>query len=143
MGLDMYLHAERYVSSKALFDEDDPSNFAQLLETYGEGGVAEAAVAVSFPSANVAFTVAYWRKANQIHSWFVRECQDGRDECQKTYVPREKLDELRSLCLRVLAEKDEDLYDDWYWQDLKSTVKQLDRVLSLPDNWTIYYRSSW
>ena len=26
--------------------------------------------------------VAYWRKANAIHSWFVENCQDGVDECQ-------------------------------------------------------------
>ena len=55
------------------------------------------------PSLTVHFTVGYWRKANQIHSWFVRECQDGVDECQKAYVGIDKLEELREICLRVMS----------------------------------------
>jgi hypothetical protein len=47
--------------------------------------------------------VGYWRKANAIHAWFVRECQDGKDECQKTMVPREKLVELLEAVKKVLA----------------------------------------
>jgi len=46
--------------------------------------------------------VAYWRKANHIHNWFVRTVQDGQDECQRSYVSREQLQELVDLCRRVL-----------------------------------------
>lgn len=157
----MYLYAEAYVSASRNFEGDDPDKFAMLLETFAtDEAVKEAATSVDFPSARVVFTIAYWRKANQIHSWFVRECQEGRDECQKTYVGREKLAELREICLRILADKDEDLaeellapqggfffgsteYNDWYWQDVRSTVKQLDRALAMPGSWDLYYRSSW
>lgn len=162
MGLDMYLHAERYVSSKKLFSGDDPAKFDLLIEQFGDDpAVAEAARGVDFPSARVVFTVCYWRKANQIHSWFVRECQGGVDECQHTDVSREKLKELREICLRLLASgQDEDLadellapeggfffgsveYNDWYWEDVKNTVTQLDRALALSGHWSFYYRSSW
>jgi hypothetical protein len=54
------------------------------------------------PSANVQFTIGYWRKANAVHKWFVDNVQGGVDECQPAYVPREKLVELRTICLRVL-----------------------------------------
>ena len=39
----------------------------------------------------------YWRKANQIHEWFVNECQDGIDDCQLTHVEPEELTELFNL----------------------------------------------
>lgn len=159
MGLDMYLRAEQYVSGGS-YDPESKALFENLVASLCGEKEKDAVEAVQFPSARVMFTVAYWRKANHIHSWFVRECQDGKDECQLTYVDRAKLRELRELCLRVLADKDEDLaeellapkggfffgsvsYGDWFWDDLRDTVKQLDRVLALPSGWGIYYQSSW
>lgn len=44
----------------------------------------------------------YWRKANQIHSWFVQNVQDGEDDCQTYYVSREKLGELLAVVRQVL-----------------------------------------
>ena len=46
--------------------------------------------------------VAYWRKANAIHKWFVENVQDGEDDCKPYYVSREKLRELVNLCKKVL-----------------------------------------
>jgi hypothetical protein len=47
-------------------------------------------------------TVAYWRKANQIHNWFVENVQDGNDDCKDYYVSRKQLEELRDTCKAVL-----------------------------------------
>lgn len=47
--------------------------------------------------------VAYWRKANAIHKWFVDNVQDGIDNGGTFYVSREKLKELLNLCKTVLA----------------------------------------
>lgn len=47
--------------------------------------------------------VAYWRKANAIHSWFVENCQGGVDECQETYIKKEQLEELLDICEQVVA----------------------------------------
>jgi hypothetical protein len=35
--------------------------------------------------------------------------------------------------------------DEWYWNGLKSTIKQIDRILALPniDDLSFYYQSSW
>ena len=49
--------------------------------------------------------VGYWRKANAIHGWFVRELANGVDECQVIEVPRARLEELRGLCLKTLSQK--------------------------------------
>lgn len=50
--------------------------------------------------------IGYWRKANAIHGWFVRECADGVDECQEITVTREQLAQLRTDCNNELANRD-------------------------------------
>src|SRR5215217_4911529 len=46
--------------------------------------------------------LAAWRKANQIHQWFVEHVQDGNDDCKDYYVSHEQLTKLRDLCREVL-----------------------------------------
>ncbi len=86
--------------------------------------------------------VAYWRKANHIHRWFVENVQEGRDECQFSYVSASNLRELLGLVRQVLHEhnpvKAEELlpcqlgfffgginYDIYYWESLQETLKML------------------
>ena len=146
MGLDMYLQAERYVSH--YFDEADGERAAKIKEIFPEFTNAEIKT--------IRAEVAYWRKANAIHAWFVANCQGGVDECQDTGVAREQLEELRQLCLEVLDTKDASKLppqagfffgstevNDWYYEDLRNTVEQLNKVLAMPDNLEFYYRSSW
>ena len=49
----------------------------------------------------IIMTAGYWRKSNQIHNWFVQNVQDGKDECQESYVSHEKLQELLNECKEV------------------------------------------
>ena len=42
--------------------------------------------------------VAYWRKANAIHGWFVKTVQRGTDDCQSYYVHKEQLERLLTIC---------------------------------------------
>lgn len=46
--------------------------------------------------------VGYWRKANAIHGWFIRNCADGDGERTKMEVEREQLQELLDTCKKVL-----------------------------------------
>ena len=46
-------------------------------------------------------SVAYWRKSNHIHQWFVTNCQGGEDQCQESYVDRGQLQELVNICKQV------------------------------------------
>jgi len=50
--------------------------------------------------------LGYWRKANAVHGWFVRECAYGEDECQEIFVSREHLLKLRSDCNNALANRE-------------------------------------
>ena len=52
--------------------------------------------------------VGYWRKANAIHGWFVRELANGVDECQEIVVPKIKMMELQALCLTALIKRSQD-----------------------------------
>ena len=145
MGLDMYLYAERYVSD---YNEEGKELSNKLFEATGRR------------ITSIRTEVGYWRKANAIHKWFVDNCQDGRDECQSTFVPDEKLEELLETVKQVLADPKlatELLpttdgfffggaeYDSWYIQDLEETKDILERVLNdrSLDNWDFYYQSSW
>lgn len=154
MGLDMYLSAKKYMSK--YFDPADIQRIEKVNDIFGVTGIEDG----DYGAEEVKFRVAYWRKANQIHDWFVKNCQDGVDECQETWVSREQLQELIDICKTVLADmsKAEELlptasgfffggtdYDDWYKQDLEFTAERLEKILADPAfaKADFYYQSSW
>ena len=165
MGLDMYLHAKKYVE-KIDWTKLDRDNglgmdspevvnplWNEIVDTAGMSDVATDIYGV-----HVEVTCAYWRKSNQIHKWFVDNVQGGNDNCGEYYVSHEKLNQLRETCRQALFAKDPSLLppqagfffgsydiDEWYWQDIKDTIKKIDRVLALPDmsKLSFYYTSSW
>jgi hypothetical protein len=88
MGLDMYLSKKTYVKQ---WSHIEPENQYQVeVKKGGEPVTSIKPDRVSY----VTEQVGYWRKFNALHNWFVENCQDGRDECQESYVDREKLEEL-------------------------------------------------
>ncbi len=136
MGLDMYLHAKKYVEkidwtklqSNDELKMDSPEVINPLwTEIVNVSGMED--VATDIYGVHVEVTCAYWRKANQIHSWFVRNVQGGNDNCGEYYVSTEKLKELLNTCQQALFNKDPNLLppqegfffggtdiDEWYWQ---------------------------
>jgi hypothetical protein len=112
--------------------------------------------------------IAYWRKANAIHRWFVNSCQNGVDDCRHAYVSREQLVKLRDLCRSLVSMYENDPEaataraeidlppqsgfffgstetDQWYWKDLRETATLLTAVLDEDANlWSeFHYHSSW
>lgn len=146
MGLDMYLSGRRY-----------------LWEHKGEHlkVTTEDLLPDFMPAVNEIRTRAmYWRKANQIHQWFVDNVQDGEDDCREYVAEPEDLQKLLTLCKRVLENKElaKDLlptvngfffggldYDEEYFQDLENTVERFEKILAMPDinEWQFIYQSSW
>lgn len=45
----------------------------------------------------------YWRKANQIHNWFVQNCQGGVDDCERYVITVADLLKLKELCEKILT----------------------------------------
>lgn len=93
MGLDMYLNAKRYMSRYS--DKKTNLLIRKLFPEIGESGNLE--------STEISFEIGYWRKANQIHHWFVLNVQAGEDDCGDYEVSREQLEELRKLCNEVIS----------------------------------------
>ena len=56
-----------------------------------------------YPHERIYEQVAYWRKANAIHRWFVENIQDREDDCDyHREVREEDLVELRDICKEVI-----------------------------------------
>jgi hypothetical protein len=133
-------------------------------------------ITVTGPSANrikperIAYIeeqVAYWRKANAIHQWFVTHCQDGVDDCRDASVSHEQLTELRDLCVSLWETYKTDPaaaieramrelpplagfffgsteIDVYYWNDIEDTIALLNIALAEESDWGEFqYRSSW
>lgn len=154
MGLDMYLRAKAYFSPSEFRGEEHVEKFQKLMDVAEVNSYLDDGL----PHAYLEVTVGYWRKSNQVHAWFVHNVQGDVDECQDSYVDRKQLVELKESCQQVLeapalAEEilpvqqgfffGSDEYDEWYFEDLKETVKIIDKVLEMPEEWDFYYQASW
>ena len=150
MGLDMFLEKEIYIY------ESDRSK----ISIKGLPDKAHYKFDIT-KIRSLILSVATWRKANQIHKWFVDNVQDGVDDCKRYYVHADQLIRLEELCQIVLKGKNKSKriilakevlptkegfffgtteYDEYYFEDLKNTIKQLKDI---DPNADYYYQSSW
>lgn len=182
MGLDMYLTKKIYVGA----------NYEHNKVT-GKISLKKEGKPIKVDLSKVTYIecqAGYWRKANQIHKWFVDNVQKGTDDCGDYYVSIEQLTKLLDLCRKVKAtsklvdgavtngktllngvwmpiveegmeivnpEVAEQLlptgsgfffgstdYDQYYMDDINSTIKIIEAIISENDtNADYYYHSSW
>jgi hypothetical protein len=142
MGLDMYLYACQKDAS--IVDAED-----YISRVYDRGLGEE-----------LNEQVGYWRKANQIHGWFVANVQGGDDSCLPYFVEKKNLENLKLLCKEALELKKfapillparegfffgSDVYDEHYYGQLQETIEIIDKVLNEVDfdSSVIIYQSSW
>lgn len=145
MGLDMYLYRQR---------AGEPDVKRQLTVSVSDPNWME-----QYREVKERVEVAYWRKANAIHAWFVEAVQDGVDECQYSApFRREVLAGLVERCRRILDGRTDPAdalptregfffgsteYDEGYEQDLKETIRQLEPLLAERNDDEFVYHSSW
>lgn len=151
MGLDMYLNKKTYVKH---WDHNGDDNYEVIVKKAGK--VVESINTKQIT--NIEEEVGYWRKANAIHQWFVDNVQNGVDECQESYVPIGKLQELLDICLYI--KKDNKLaeellptedgfffgptdYDEWYLQTIDNTIEILEKLDLENTTGEFYYQASW
>ena len=161
----MYLSARKHINKIEWdrLDRDSDTKYSdatapQWNDVVNAAGVATLVDIESIYGVDVMVNVAYWRKCNQVHGWFVRNVQNGEDDCGEYYVSHEKLKELLRTCTLALTNKDPNLLppqagfffggtdiDQWYWEDLMYTIQQLQPIIDRPDfeNLSFYYQSSW
>lgn len=194
MGLDMYLercknvvfpYVNKDIEELKESEKEDDKRLLEFLKPY----IRKRGKYVQWDS--ISEEVAYWRKANQIHAWFVENVQGGEDDCGAYKVDKEQLEDLLDICKQIEENavmkkgkvvngqtvKDgewvniyedgyniinpeicEELlptcsgfffgsteYDQWYMDDITSTIEQLEKVIEETD-WeteTVYYQASW
>jgi len=150
MGLDMYLSKKTYVKQ---WEFQSPEEKYEVIVTQGGKPIE------SIKANRVKYIeeeVGYWRKANQIHSWFVKNIQNGVDDCGEYCVSSDELKQLLDVCKKV--QNDHSLaesllpsasgcffgttdYNDWYYEQIKNTIAILEDALS--EGNYFYYSSSW
>ena len=104
----------------------------------------------------ITWELAYWRKVNHIHQWFVDNVQKGEDDCGNYWVDRDKLIQLKELCEKTVKEKTMNYLppqggfffgatDDmeYYLEQTQYTIDVINKVLKMPKNIDIHYSSSW
>ena len=153
MGLDMYLTRKTYVKQ---WSHQAPEE--QFEITITKGGKPYDGIDLSKVT-NIEEEFGYWRKANQIHRWFVENVQGGVDDCGEYSVSKSELETLRNICKEVSndhSKADELLpaasgfffgsteYNEWYFDGVEGTIEMLDKIISETNpNQDIYYSSSW
>lgn len=154
MGLDMYLEGRKFVSGHS-----EKEKFDEIIKMTG-------LTKSDLPHSNfgtISLEVMYWRKVNAVHDWFVREVQNGEDDCKSYHVDRGSLTELLELCKKIVDQQDdpkvaEELlpaasgfffgstdYDEYYYEGLLWTIEGLEKILKNPayDGMDFYYQASW
>lgn len=143
MGLDMYLTKRHFIWS----DDRGSLRIEGARHAIKPERVSE-----------IKEQVGYWRKANAIHLWFVKNMQDGVDNCEAHYVERKNLEQLLTVVDLVLDDhtRAKELlptaegfffggteYDEYYFEDLVKTKDILTELLAEKTEGEIYYQSSW
>ncbi len=155
MGLDMYLNKRVYIGAE--YEHRDVKGVISLTSCGIPININLERVS------NIEERVGYWRKANQIHNWFVKNIQDGKDDCGEYYVSEEKLQQLLEDCKKVKENQSvasEVLptkggfffggteYDEYYMGDIDDTIDIIETLFKEKGdekyfNGDIYYSSSW
>lgn len=171
MGLDMYLRKEKYLSAYRFQREQvekDPERFKDLAKEIAMFDKMVDLIGMKptedSPSFQIQATVCYWRKANAIHAYFVREHANGVDKCQPIEVEAEDLRVLmyKAKLAKSYAEKSKSIPTDtlppesgfffgptdnleWYLENMQETIDQLEPLVSVPDadDYTYVYQASW
>lgn len=156
MGLDQYLYKRTYVKQ---WEHNGDDNVQTTATIKGKQ------IPHIKPSRVVYIVeeVMYWRKANQIHNWFVENIQGGEDDCGEYRVSYEQLTELFDTCKTALeainssnTQLAEELlptaagfffgptdYAESYKENVEYTIKELNKILSEDSDSSFYYTSSW
>jgi hypothetical protein len=155
MGLDMYLSKKIYVGNKYRNDN-------KLVKVI----IPQDQTEVIFPikkidNKKISYIIeeiAYWRKANAIHKWFVKNIGEGVDDCKPLYVTEENLKELLNIINKILDNHGlaaellptqsgfffgSTEYNDDYFEDLKYTKEVLEETLKDSNGVDYYYKASW
>ncbi len=153
MGLDQYLSKRTFVGAQ--YQHRGVSGKVEIKSR-------DKALPIKFERISyVEEQVGYWRKANQIHRWFVENVQGGQDDCGEYPVSIDQLKSLLDDCMKIkecVVNAPELLptqagfffgstdYDEYYWQDIDDTIETIEGILKEQEEGAFCeyrYSSSW
>ena len=153
MGLDMYLYKKHYVKNWDWMADHEKHTISIKKGKKKLDHIKPDRVC------SVVEEVMYWRKFNALHKWFVDNVQEGVDDCKESFVDESDLKMLLETLTYVYENKDtaetilptaqgfffgSDDIDEYYWEEVKSTIIQLKDLLEEDNKGaSFYYRSSW
>jgi hypothetical protein len=154
MGLDMYLTKKIWIKNYLGTKEED-----LIKVTITKNGEPMKGIN-SDKIQEVIEEVAYWRKFNALHIWFVNNIQNSVDDCGEYHLSKQNVIKLLSTLKQVDTDnsKAEELlpavggfffggthYDGWYFENVKRSIEIFEEVLQnieIPNSY-YYYSSSW
>ena len=102
--------------------------------------------------------VAYWRKFNALHNWFVTHVQVGIDNCAHYELDKDVLIDLLETLLNAKSENDPSEMmpvsgfffgstdvDEYYWEHIEKAIDEISNLID-NTNWDkerLFYTSSW
>jgi len=163
MSLDIDLYAVTYRDGFKVASPEHRETFTKILDLVG---LIPFTPVDSVPYVAVKLHVADWNHAYQIWRWFTDHLQDGEASYEEVPVDRGTLQELHSVCNRLLIRrnrkeaeamlplpgglfqnkaKETAYWRDGYWVDVETTVRQLGPILANPKftaEWEFLYKYS-
>ena len=153
MGLDMYLYKKHYVKNWDYMSNEERHTISLKKGKKKLDHIKPDRICY------VVEEVMCWRKFNALHKWFVDNIQEGVDDCKESFVDESDLKMLLETLTYVYDNKDtaetilptaqgfffgSDEIDEYYWEEVKSTIIQLKDLLEEDNKGaSFYYRSSW
>ena len=150
MGLDMYLYKRLYTKNW----EHTPEESRFQITVIKNGEVLE-----DFSNPTYVTTeIAYWRKFNALHGYIVDTYASGEDNCQDIYLEYSDLEDILNMLKEVLESKDSsnlppregfffgsDEVDEYYWEDVKESIRLFEDILSRKgsEDADYIYSASW
>ena len=162
MGLDQFLSIKKSFYPLGANAEDNAVIADKIREL---AGLEAKSPFASSNGLSVMVPAGYWRKANQIHGWVLREAMIEEDTCEEIWVDTSQLESLLKDCRKVLSAKDTEKaeevaeeilptesgfffggteYDEYYYEQLEHTIEIINYCLdSNPDDTSFVYQASW
>jgi hypothetical protein len=109
MGLDMYLYRYPKSKTKEQIEKESDELWNKSIEEWRKGW-------------QEVYEIAYWRKVNFLHGWFVCTLAGNVDECQEIAVRKCNMESLKVLVdkacpvilkAKFIPQKDISAKDDW------------------------------
>ena len=157
MGLDMYLNKRTYIGA----------NY-EHMNVKGEinitAGNNDKKINIKLKRVvHITEEIAYWRKSNHIHAWFVKNVQGDEDDCGEYPVSANHLKQLLAVLKAALANKKQagllaptasgfffgsTEYYECYFEETERTIKIIEEILKDVDdrgclNGDYFYNASW